>query len=144
MFGQSARFEASKSKYYPGPGSYTPDLQFSDLLPSRRPATAQLPKPGFNRYNYITNNLLGEVMVLRAGQNTRLGPGSYPGAAMVNPLAKKSHNILALDSMRKRSRLLAPETPMEPPPKPVKQPRPEAVSLMRRAQHLLANIKGAQ
>ena len=146
MFGQSARFEPSKTKYFPGPGSYSPDLQFSELLPSRRPSTTQVPKPGVgvSRYNYLNNNLMGEVLILRPGQNTRLGPGCYPGAATVNPIAKKSHNILALDSMRKRSRLLTPDSPMDPPPKPAKEPRPEAVSLIRRAQHLLANIKGAQ
>jgi hypothetical protein len=144
MFGSSARFDPDRSKYYPGPGSYTPDLKYDQLLPTRRPASAQAPKPGVGvgRYNYLTANLTGEVMFHQKQElKARIGPGSYLGPT-VNAIGKKSYNINALDSERRRNRMLTPAASAATAVSraPV---RPEAASLMHRAQQLLAQIKGS-
>ena len=145
MFGAYApRWLPDKGKGLPGPGSYTPDLEFERILPRPRTATALIPKPEFGaaRYNYLSRDLSGEVLVLKDHQNNRLGPGCYH---VYSTLGTKSYNIIALDSMRHRNRVLAPQAAPPPQVKPRRRqsarPTP-AASLMRRAQELLLEIKG--
>jgi hypothetical protein len=141
MFGSSARFTTDR-RDLPGPGSYTPETNYTELLPSRRPVTAKLPKPGLGsgRYNHISGILAGEVMVYKQAVNSRLGPGCYPGAA-VAPLGPKSYNILALDSMRRRNKVLAPQMTSPGPSKARSPLHGEPSSLIKRAREILAQSR---
>jgi len=114
-------------------------LKLEDVLPPRRPATAQVPKPGLGvgRYNYMQNSMVDGIMFQKKALSARLGPGYYRGVE--SSLGVKSHNRNALDSERRRQKMLVPT--VAPPTQPRRAERgPEDLSLMRRAQQLLAQM----